>query len=70
MITNPDGDILEDRLAAVVGSYGASAPINPSAQWIMQMVAFRAGTGGRPAADTTPPSSRNVAGGRRDVSGT
>lgn len=57
MITNPDGDILEDRLAAVVGSYGASAPINPSAQWIMQTVAFRAGTGAPPPPpDTTPPT--------------
>ena len=40
MLTN-DGDIVEDRIAASAGTYSAPSPINPSAQWIMQVVAFR-----------------------------
>ena len=54
ILTNPDGDILEDRLAAVVGAYRTSAPISPSAQSIMQAVAFRAGAGAPPP----PPDTR------------
>src|SRR6266403_1827919 len=48
VITNPDGDILEDRIVTATGSYTGVAPVSPSGQWIMQMVAFRAasGTGG------------------------
>ena len=41
-ITVPDGDILEDRVVAAVGSYSATAPVSPAGSWIMQMVAFRA----------------------------
>jgi Concanavalin A-like lectin/glucanases superfamily/Chitobiase/beta-hexosaminidase C-terminal domain/IPT/TIG domain/Fibronectin type III domain len=55
MITSPDGDIVEDRIVTATGSYSASATLNPAAQWIMQMVAFRsAGSGG---GDTTPPTA-------------
>ena len=53
MITNPDGDILEDRIVTAVGNYSAAAPLQ-SAQWIMQMVTFRAaGSGGGSAPDLT-----------------
>jgi hypothetical protein len=41
IITSPDLDILEDRIVTVTGSYSATAPISPSAQWIMQIVAFK-----------------------------
>jgi hypothetical protein len=41
MITSPDGDIAEDRMVTSTGSYNASAPLNSSGSWIMQMVAFR-----------------------------
>jgi large repetitive protein len=45
LLTSPDGDIAEDKLVTVTGSYSATAAA--SGQWIMQMVAFRAaGTGG------------------------
>jgi chitodextrinase len=55
MITNPDGDIGEDRAVAAVGSYSASAPLSSAGGWVMQMVAFRAaGSGG--SSDTTPPT--------------
>ena len=36
-----DGDIVEDQMVTATGSYTASAPLSPSGQWIMQMVAFR-----------------------------
>ncbi len=53
VITSPDGDILEDRVVATIGSYNATAPLSSGA-WIMQMVAFRVG----PAPpDTTPPTA-------------
>ena len=53
LITNPDGDILEDRVVSAVGSYSATAALT-GGSWVMQMVAFRAGAGG---ADTQPPTA-------------
>jgi len=55
MITNPDGDILEDRIVTSNGSYNATAPISPSAEWIMQMVAFKAAGSGSPTDPPPPP---------------
>src|SRR5260221_7900500 len=52
MITNPDGDIAEDRVAATAGSYSATAPMNSSGYWIMQMAAFKAQTLGTNTAPT------------------
>ncbi|HKZ72553.1 MAG TPA: fibronectin type III domain-containing protein, partial [Steroidobacteraceae bacterium] len=54
MITVPDADILEDRIVSATGSYGATAPLSPAAEWIMQLVAFRAAPSG--GGDTTAPS--------------
>ncbi|HSZ78322.1 MAG TPA: fibronectin type III domain-containing protein [Chthoniobacterales bacterium] len=51
MITS-DGDIVEDRVVTAVGSYSASANLNTSGAWIMQMVAFRAA--GSPASTPSP----------------
>jgi Abnormal spindle-like microcephaly-assoc'd, ASPM-SPD-2-Hydin len=45
MLTSPDGDIAEDEIVASAGSYAATAPVS-SGSWIMQMVAFRAGSSG------------------------
>jgi hypothetical protein len=56
MITNPDGDIAEDRVVTAVGSYSASATL-ASGGWVMQMVAFRASGASAPPADTTPPTA-------------
>jgi hypothetical protein len=50
-----DGDILEDRVVTVAGSYNATAALDKVQAWIMQMAAFRAagGTGGtQPTAPT------------------
>src|SRR6185437_5783692 len=33
IITNPDGDILEDAIAASAGKYSAGAPIGPAGSW-------------------------------------
>jgi hypothetical protein len=38
MITNPDGDIVEDRVVTAVGSYSASAPLKTVGPWMMQVV--------------------------------
>ena len=46
LLTQPDGDIAEDQMVAVTGSYSATAPVSPSNPWIMQMIAFRASSGG------------------------
>ena len=42
LLTSPDGDIAEDRFVTATGSYSATAPLDSSGRWIMQMVAFRA----------------------------
>ena len=55
MITIPDRDIAEDMVVSAVGSYSASAPINITGPWVMQLVAFKAASGG--TGDTTPPTN-------------
>jgi hypothetical protein len=45
LLTAPDGDIAEDSMVTTTGSYSATAPLNISSQWIMQMVAFRTPSG-------------------------
>ena len=42
----PDGDILEDQIVTITASYTATATLDVVQPWIMQMVAFRAATGG------------------------
>jgi hypothetical protein len=41
LLTNPDGDIAEDRVVTAAGTYSASAPLSGGG-WVMQMVAFAA----------------------------
>jgi Galactose oxidase-like, Early set domain/Concanavalin A-like lectin/glucanases superfamily/Bacterial Ig domain/Glucodextranase, domain B/Kelch motif len=53
MITNPNNDIVEDRIVTTTGTYSGTAPQSPSGYWVMQMVAFKAAILG---SDTTPPS--------------
>lgn len=55
MITSPDGDIAEDRVVTTAGSYSASAPLSSAGPWIMQMVAFKAASGG--TVDSIPPTA-------------
>ncbi len=51
IITNPDSDIVEDKVVSTVGSYNAVA--TQSGAWVMQVATFKA-AGSTP--DTTPPS--------------
>jgi chitodextrinase len=53
VITTPDGDILQDQYVSASGAYAANAPLN-SGQWIMQLVAFKVGSG---VPDVEPPSA-------------
>ena len=55
MITSPDGDLAEDRVVPTAGSYSATAPLSRSGPWIMQMVAFKAASGG--TTDSSPPTA-------------
>jgi hypothetical protein len=41
LLTPEDEDIAEDTMVTAAGSYSATAPLSPSALWVMQMVAFR-----------------------------
>ena len=54
MITNPDGDIVEDRVVTTSGNYSATAPLNGAGYWVMQMVALKAAIVG--GGDSTPPA--------------
>jgi hypothetical protein len=56
IITNPNGDIAEDRVVGAAGNYTATATLNNSGGWVMQMIAFRAAGGSTPPTDTTPPT--------------
>ena len=55
LITYPDGDIIEDAIVNSAGSYSATAPVGPSAPWIMQIIAFK-GAGATP----TPTAPSNL----------
>jgi fibronectin type 3 domain-containing protein len=61
VITSPDGDIAEDEMVGVTGSYSGTAPLSSSGWWIMQMVAFKAasssGGGASDPAGPTAPSN-------------
>jgi hypothetical protein len=41
IITNPDADIVQDRIVNATGSYAATASLGGSAAWLMQLVTFR-----------------------------
>ncbi len=76
IITNPDGDIAEDRSVSTSGSYSATATLSYSGGWIMQMATFRGGSGGgtgNPAptvASITPNSGTANGGTPVTISGT
>jgi hypothetical protein len=41
VITVPDADIVQDRIAPAAGSYNATAPLS-GGTWLLQLAAFRA----------------------------
>jgi chitodextrinase len=50
-------NILEDRIVSATGSYSAGATQSPSGDWIMQMVAFKAASGGGDTQAPTAPTN-------------
>ena len=55
ILTKPDGNIAEDRIATVPGFYSAASDsVTSNSSWVMQMVAFKASA--PLAADGTPPT--------------
>ncbi len=46
VVTSPDGDIAEDRIAGPAGTYRGAAPA--SGVWVMQMAAFRSAPAAQP----------------------
>jgi fibronectin type III domain protein len=56
LLTAPDGDIAEDEIVTVAGSYSATAPIDIAGGWVMQMVAFRAAGSSAPTPTPSPTS--------------
>jgi Chitobiase/beta-hexosaminidase C-terminal domain/Fibronectin type III domain len=54
MITNPDGDVAEDRLISTTGSYSATAALSASGPWVMQLVAFKVASASPPGPPTAP----------------
>ena len=65
LLTSPDGDLAEDRMVSVAGSYAATAPLNQAGPWVMQMVAFRTPSGATPLPTVTSvsPNTGSAAGG-------
>jgi hypothetical protein len=41
ILTQPNHDLVEDELVTATGNYNATAPLNNSGPWIMQLVAFK-----------------------------
>jgi len=60
LLTAPDGDIAEDQMVAATGSYSAAAPLSSAGAWIMQMVAFRTGSGSATPNFTLSPSPASL----------
>jgi chitodextrinase len=57
VITDPDGDIVQDRTITAFGSYDATATLIAGGPWLMQMVGFRAAGSPMLPPDTTPPTA-------------
>ena len=54
IITDPDGDLVEDRVVTAVGTYHATATLSSGGSWVMEVVAFKAA--GAAPAPTAPGS--------------
>jgi Domain of unknown function (DUF1929)/IPT/TIG domain len=54
IITSPDGDIAEDKLVTSTGSNSATATLNSSSTWVMQMATFRASGQTQPPPNPAP----------------
>lgn len=65
IITTPDSDIAEDRTVSAIGTYNATAPLNPGGAWVMQVATFKAtrGTSTAPTVGSVTPASGPITGG-------
>jgi hypothetical protein len=54
MITNPDGDIAEDRAVTAAGSYSANPALSSAGPWLMHLVAFREAGSSTPTPTPSP----------------
>jgi hypothetical protein len=54
LLTEPDGDIVEDNVVSTTGSYNASASLANPGWWVMQIVAFRAAGSPEPMPTPSP----------------
>ena len=63
IITTPDGDLAEDKIVTTAGSNSATATLNGSGPWVMQMVTFSAVSGPVPTVSSVSPNSGSTAGG-------
>ena len=63
IITSPDGDIAEDKLVTTAGSNSATATLNGSGPWVMQMATFSAVSGPVPTVSSVSPNSGSTTGG-------
>ncbi|HVU48850.1 MAG TPA: IPT/TIG domain-containing protein [Terracidiphilus sp.] len=63
VVSIPDSDIAEDEMVTTAGSYSATATLNSSGAWVMQMVTFAAVMGPAPTVTGVSPNSGTTAGG-------
>ena len=63
IITSPDGDLAEDKVVTTAGSNSATAALDGSGPWVMQMVTFSAASGPVPTVSSVTPNSGSTAGG-------
>src|ERR1017187_7331895 len=63
VITSPDGDLAEDKVASATGSNSATATLTSSGAWVMQMVTFAAVSGPALTVTSVSPNSGTTSGG-------
>src|ERR1035441_3650598 len=63
VITSPDGDLAEDKVASATGSNSATATLTSSGPWVMQMVTFAAVSGPALTVTSVSPNSGTTSGG-------
>src|ERR1035441_5283256 len=63
VITSPDGDLAEDKVASATGSNSATATLTSCGAWVMQMVTFAAVSGPALTVTSVSPNSGTTSGG-------
>jgi hypothetical protein len=63
IFTDPDGDLVEDKVVTSTGSYSASATQGPSDYWLMSLASFKAASGGSGGGAPSAPSNLSASAG-------